>query len=59
MPCKCQVKGCENYCVCGEKYCDQCFLDICEDDEERNIYLGGRFYGEDLLKEDSEASASG
>ena len=59
MPCKCQAPGCDNPCVCGEKYCDQCFLDIvCEDDVERNLFLGGRFYGENLLKEDTEASAS-
>lgn len=58
MLCKCQASGCENYCVCGEKYCDQCFLDACEDDTERNVYVGGRFYGEKLLKEDNVAPAT-
>ncbi len=57
MPCICE--NCDGICNCGEKYCNQCFLEIeCEDDTERNIYAGGRFYGESLLKEDSGATAS-
>ena len=57
MPCVCEECGCA--CDCGEKYCGQCFLDIeCEDDEERNLFSGGRFYGESLLKEDNVASAT-
>ena len=56
MPCICENCGC--ICGCGEKLCGQCFLEIeCEDDEERNLLLGGRFYDESLLKEDNVAPA--
>ncbi len=63
MPCICQNPKCENPCVCGERYCDQCFLEIkdeedWEDDTERDIYLGGRFSGISLLKENKVAKAT-
>jgi len=47
--CKC-IK-CGKHCDCGEKYCDVCFLeDCCKTDGEKNLYIGGRFYGEKLLE---------
>jgi len=54
--CKCENCGC--VCDCGEKLCGQCFLDTLDDPAEKNLFSGGRFYGEKLLKEDTEASAS-
>ncbi len=52
MPCICEKCGC--ICNCGEKLCTDCFIDYeLEDDTERNLFTGGRFYGENLLKEDN------
>jgi len=46
MACRC-IK-CGNYCDCGEKYCDNCFIENCQTDTEKNMCAGGRFYGEKL-----------
>ena len=50
MACRC-IK-CGWPCACNEEYCDQCLMDMCcKTDTDRNIYTGGRFYGEKLEKE--------
>jgi len=47
MACRCEQ--CGKPAACGEKYCDQCLMDMCcKTDTDRNIYSGGRFYGEKL-----------
>ena len=53
MPCLC--KKCQNRRVeCGEEYCDQCILDSLEDEASKNIYSGGRFYGDKFKKKANE-----
>ena len=48
----CVCKECGWPCACDEEYCDRCLMDkVCKTDTERNIYSGGRFYGEKLEKE--------
>jgi hypothetical protein len=47
----CQCEECKKHCDCGEKYCEQCLIDKLKTDAERNLYVGGRFYGEKLIKE--------
>ena len=49
MACRCEK--CGNPAACGEKYCDNCFIENCQTDTEKNMYVGGRFYGEKLEKE--------
>ena len=50
MPCLC--KKCGKLADCEEEYCNQCLMDMCcKTDTDRNIYSGGRFYGEKLEKE--------
>lgn len=52
MSCLCE--NCGEKTECGEKYCRECFIDIeLEDNTERDIYLGGRFSGISLLKEEN------
>ena len=34
MACKCEK--CGKPCDCGEKYCEQCYLEECEKDEAKN-----------------------
>ncbi len=55
MPCICENCGCST--LCGERLCSSCFLDTLDDPVEKNLYAGGRFYGESLLKEDLSAQA--
>ncbi len=57
MPCICQNPGCGKLCDCENTLCNLCFVDTLDDDTERNLFVGGRFYGESLLKEDLSASA--
>jgi len=52
MACRC-IK-CGNYCDCGEEYCVNCVIENCQTDTEKNMCVGGWFYGEKLEKE-SEA----
>jgi len=40
----CVCEKCGKPTSCGEKYCDQCFIDQLQTDAEKNIYSGGRFY---------------
>ena len=56
IACVCEI--CGALTPCGESLCAGCFLDTLEDDVGKNLYLGGRFYGESLLKGDSEAQVS-
>ena len=44
--------------TCGERLCSWCFLDMIDNDVDKNLYTGGKFYGESLLKGDSEAQVS-
>lgn len=49
----CRCEECGKPTACGEKYCDSCFIDKLETDAEKNLAVGGRFYGKKLLnKED-------
>lgn len=50
MACKCIE--CGKPTSCGEKYCDKCLVDKLQTDTEKNLYAGGRFYGEKLIKEE-------
>ena len=43
----CKCEKCGEPCACGERYCDQCFIDELQTDAEKNLYTGGRFYGEE------------
>ena len=43
MSCKCKRCGSPNN-DCDFAICYECFLDQAEDDLERNMILGGRFY---------------
>ena len=54
MPCFCENCGC--ICDCGERLCGQCFLDTLDDPTEKNLFSGGRFYDENLLKGDISPS---
>ena len=48
MPCLCEKCGRPTY-DCGSRLCDQCFLEeCCKTYTEKNMFLGGRFYGEKL-----------
>ena len=53
MACKCAK--CGMITTCGEKYCEQCFINEClKTDVEKNLASGGKFYGVKLLKEDND-----
>ena len=50
MACRC-IK-CGWPCACGEEYCEKHLMEMsCKDDVDRNIYAGGRFYGEKLERD--------
>ena len=50
MACRC-IK-CDWPCACGEEHCDRCLMEMtCKDDPDRNIFVGGRFYGEKLERD--------
>ena len=56
MACKCEK--CGMITTCGEKYCANCYIDEClKDDAAKNIYAGGRFYGEELEHENPVGNA--
>ena len=47
MACECENCGNPTY-DCGERLCQQCFIDSLPDNTSKNIASGGRFYKEDL-----------
>jgi len=47
----CRCINCGKPCDCGEEYCEQHLID--ESDAEKNLYVGGRFYGGKLLPGDT------
>jgi hypothetical protein len=57
MPCICETPGCGDICDCGERLCGECFVSTLEDDTERNLFAGGRFYGDSLLRVETVACA--
>jgi|GEM_PF-5293711 len=53
MACRCSK--CGRPVVCGDRYCNECFLEeCCKTDAEKNLFLGGRFYGEKPEKKNDE-----
>jgi len=54
MPCVCEKCG-NKVCDCGEKYCDQCFIEeCCKTETEKNMFLGGQFYRKKPLKKEGD-----
>ncbi len=52
--CKC-VK-CGKPIDCYWKTCEICYMEeCCKADAEKNLYVGGRFYGEKLIKDDDKS----
>lgn len=53
MACKCEK--CGLITTCGEKYCSNCFIDECiKEDTDKNLFAGGRFFGEKLERRPDE-----
>ena len=52
MPCRCIICG-KPMEDCESELCKQCLIDWCySTDAEKNLFLGGRFYGEESEKEE-------
>jgi len=50
MACICENCGRPTY-DCGARLCARCELDKQPDDTSKNIFVGGRFYGEKLERD--------
>ena len=47
----CKCIRCQKPCDCEWKICDVCYMeDCCKTPVEKNLFVGGRFYGEKLIK---------
>jgi len=53
MACKCEK--CGRVTTCGERFCEYCMIDECmKTNAAKNLASGGRFYGENLEKENDK-----
>lgn len=53
MSCTCEQCGNPTH-DCGARLCWQCEIDSLPDDTSKNLFAGGRFYGEKLLEKERE-----
>jgi len=47
----CKCEKCGRPAACGERLCDQCFLDSLEDEASKNLFSSGRFYEKEKSKD--------